>query len=183
MTSAEAPTLSDGVVSLRHWRAADAPAVTAACGDPLIARFIPVPLPYTREHADGFIEARRAGWAGEGEKCFAVVDARTDEVLGTISRHPIEGIRVSFGYWMGPWARGRGAMTRALRLITDWTLATTDLVRLEVATDVDNDASGAVALRCGYVLEGIRRAWAVDREGRPRDYAFYVFVREPGPGG
>ncbi len=181
MTILEAPTLSDGIIALRHWRPEDAPAVLAACSDPLLQRYIPVPIPYTIEHADEFVETRRRGWAIEdAEKCFAIEDLATGEVLGTISRHHPEGHRVSFGYWLGPAARGRGVMTRALRLITDWTLETTDFVRLEVSTDIDNDASGAVALRAGYEREGVRRAWSLDREGRPRDSVFYVRIREPG---
>lgn len=180
MSILEAPTLSDGVVTLRHWRREDAAAVQAACSDPLVRRFIPVPVPYTIEHAYEFVETRRRGWALEdSEKCFAVEDATTHEVLGTISRHHPEGHRVSFGYWLAPWGRGRGVMTRALRLITAWTLETTDFVRLEVSTDIDNERSGAVALRAGYEREGVRRAWSLDRDGNPRDSVFYVRIRYP----
>lgn len=65
---------------------------------------------------------------------------------------------MQFGYWLAPWARGRGVATRALRLITDWTLETTDIIRLDLYTCPDNDASGRVAERAGYVREGVRRA-------------------------
>jgi RimJ/RimL family protein N-acetyltransferase len=44
-------------------------------------------------------------------------------------------------------------------------------------TDLENDASGRVAERAGFEREGIRRAWDLDREGRPIDAIFYVLVR------
>lgn len=176
----KAPTLTDGVVTLRHWRRGDAQAVQVACSDPLVQRFIPVPIPYTIEHANEFLETRRRGWAlDDAEKAFAIEDAASGQVIGTISRHRPEGHRVSFGYWLAPWGRGRGAMTRALRLITEWTLETTNCIRLEVSTDLHNEASGAVALRAGYEREGVRRAWSLDREGNPRDSVIYVRIREP----
>ena len=172
-------SLSDGVVTLRRWRPADAPAVFAACQDPLIARFVPIPQPYELANAEGFIEARRNDEDGAGESGFAIVDARTGALLGAISRHGPFGHRAQFGYWLAPDARGRGVATRALRLIVDWTLATTDLIRLELYTDVANDASGRVAERAGFAREGVRRAWDLDRDGRPLDAMFYVRLRDP----
>ena len=170
-------TLTDGGVRLRAWRPDDAPAVFVACQDPLIARFIPIPQPYTDEVARMFVEVRQRDWATEDERSFAIVDAATDELLGAIARHGPVGHRASFGYWLAPLARGRGVATRALRLITEWTLRTTDLVRLELFTAMDNDASGRVAVRAGFEREGIRRAWDLDRDGRPLDVIFYVLVR------
>jgi RimJ/RimL family protein N-acetyltransferase len=169
--------LTDGVVTLRAWEPDDAPAVFAACQDPLISRFIPVPLPYTQEVARQFVVRRRADWDGEGERSFVITGAATGEVLGSIARHGPWGHRAQFGYWLAPPARGRGVATRALRLITDWTLETTDVIRLDLYTHPDNDASGRVAERAGYVREGVRRAWDLDREGNPEDAVFYVLVR------
>lgn len=171
-------TLDDGVVRLRPWLAYDAPAVFAACQDPLIARFIPVPQPYTEHDAQAFVERRRRDWEGDDERSFAITDAVSGDVLGSIARHGPYGHRATFGYWLAPWARGRGVATRALRLVVEWTLATTDAVRLDLYTDLDNDASGRVAERVGFVREGIRRAWDLDRNGRPVDVLFYVRVRD-----
>ena len=170
-------TLTDGVVRLRPWRPDDAPSVFVACQDPLIARFIPIPQPYTEDVARTFVEVRRRDWASDDERSFAIVDAATGELLGAIARHGRDGHRASFGYWLAACARGRGVATRALRLITEWTLRTTNLVRLELYADLENDASGRVAERAGFEREGIRRAWDLDREGRPIDAIFYVLVR------
>jgi RimJ/RimL family protein N-acetyltransferase len=174
-------TLSDGVVTLRFWRHDDAPAVFAACQDPLIGRFVPIPQPYSEDDARTFIEMRRRDRDGGDEQGFAIVDASTDELLGAISRHGPFGHRAMFGYWLAPAARGRGVATRSLRLIIDWTLATTAVIRLELYTDVENDASGRVAQRAGFEREGVRRAWDLDRDGRPMDVMFYVRIRGDEP--
>jgi RimJ/RimL family protein N-acetyltransferase len=169
--------LTDGVVTLRAWEPEDAPAVFAACQNPIISRFIPVPLPYTEEVARQFVVRRRSDWYSDDERSFAITDAATGEVLGSIARHGPCGHRAQFGYWLAPSARGRGVATRALRLITDWTLETTDIIRLDLYTHPANDASGRVAERAGYVREGVRRAWDLDRDGNAFDAVFYVLVR------
>ncbi|HEY8198814.1 MAG TPA: GNAT family N-acetyltransferase [Candidatus Limnocylindrales bacterium] len=181
----ERPLLADGVVLLRAWRTDDAPWVFAACQDPLVVRFMPIPQPYTLADAVWFVERRALDWQSddERERSFAIVDAETGTGLGAIARHGPFGHRFAFGYWLAPEARGRGVATRALRLIVDWTLSTTDAIRLELFTDVSNDASGRVAIRAGFEREGIRRAWVVDRDGRPVDSVFYVHIRDhPVPG-
>ena len=53
--------LTDGIVILRLPREADAPAIAAACRDPEIARWIPVPVPYDLEDARAFVAAAIEG--------------------------------------------------------------------------------------------------------------------------
>ena len=176
------PSLTDDRVTLRPWRTDDAPAVFAACQDSLVARFIPIPQPFTAPDAQAFVAARQRDWETRDERSFAVVDAGTGELLGSIARHGPFGHRATFSYWLAPQARGRGVATRALRLITDWTIETTEVIRLDLSTDVENDASGRVAERVGFVREGVRRAWDLDREGRPVDVIYYVLVRNVADG-
>jgi RimJ/RimL family protein N-acetyltransferase len=164
-------------VTLRRWRTDDASAVFAACQDSLIARFTPIPQPYTEEHARSFVERGRECWTAHGECLFAIVGATSGEFLGAMTRHEPRRHRVEFGYWLAPAARGRAVASRALRLIADWTLAATHLVRLELWTDADNDAPGRVAEQAGFSREGVLRAWAVDRDGQPSDAVFYSRVR------
>jgi len=169
--------LTDGVVRLRGWRAGDADAVHAACQDPRIARFVPIPQPYTMAVATGYVAFAAEATETGPDVNLAIVDPVSDTLLGAISRHGGDGHRAAFGYWLAPEARGRGVATRALRLLVDWTLETTGVIRFELYTDPDNDASGRVALRAGFEREGVRRAWDLDREGQPIDSVFYVRVR------
>ncbi len=172
------PTLSDDVVTLRPWRPTDAEAVFAACQDPEIPRFVPVPQPYTRADAETFVRQSREESVVGPSAHFAICDAATGVLLGAISRHAWAGVpRASIGYWLAPEARGRGIVTRAVRLLVDWTFSTTDFIRIEIYTDVDNLRSGRVAIRAGFESEGVRRAWDLDRGGRQVDAAFYVRIR------
>jgi RimJ/RimL family protein N-acetyltransferase len=113
-------------------------------------------MPYPEEVARQFVIRRRADWDNDDERSFAITDAATGEVLGSIARHGPWGHRAQFGYWLARSAQGRGVATRALRRITDWTLETTDLIRLDLYTHPDNNASGRVAERAGYAREGVR---------------------------
>ena len=64
MAAIAAPTLSDGVVTVRPLAASDVPAIVAACQDPEIPRWTGLPAPYTVEDADRFL-------------AIAAADART----------------------------------------------------------------------------------------------------------
>jgi RimJ/RimL family protein N-acetyltransferase len=171
--------LSDGVVTLRAWEPQDAPAVYAACQDPEIARYIPIPQPYTESSAREFVATRRAEREGDEERSFAITDAHSGAVVGAISRRRRAEHHAEVGYWLAPEARGRGLATRALRLVTDWSFEA-GLVRLDLCTHPANAASGRVAERAGFAREGVRRAWYIDRDGEPQDVVFYALVRGDG---
>jgi RimJ/RimL family protein N-acetyltransferase len=169
--------LTDGTVTLRVFEPGDAAAVFGACQDPEIARFLPVPQPYTEEDARQFVARRRADWDGEDERSFAITHSGSGRLLGAIARHRRGEHRAEFGYWLAPEARGHGYASRALRLLAEWSLSEPELLRLELYTHPDNGRSARVAARAGFSREGVRRAWDVDRDGTPYDAVFYVLVR------
>ncbi|MBC7375309.1 MAG: GNAT family N-acetyltransferase, partial [Frankiales bacterium] len=126
------PDVTDGVVTLRRWRSADAPDVTRACADDQIARWLPVPVPYTAEAGRGYVEdVVVAQWADGSAANVAVVDARTGQLLGAIGL-TLRGGLGEVGYWTAPWARGRGVATRACRLHTGWAMEVLGLPRVEL---------------------------------------------------
>jgi RimJ/RimL family protein N-acetyltransferase len=132
--------------------------------------------------AEAYVARRILDWSSEGERSFAITDATTGEVLGCIARHLRAPHRAEFGYFLAPGARGRGIATRSLRLVVDWPLEPSGLIRLELFTHPENDASGRVAERVGFTCEGVRRAWDLDRDGSPEDGVFYVLLRgDPRP--
>jgi RimJ/RimL family protein N-acetyltransferase len=72
------------------------------------------------------------------------------------------------GYMVTPEARGRGAASGAVALLTRWGLDELGLERLELRIDTANAGSQRVAERAGYQLEGILRSLAF-KEGRRVD--------------
>jgi len=172
------PPLGDEAVLLRPPRPDDAPAIAAACADPEIARWIPVPVPYTLADAREFIELAAVGWAEGAHATFAIEDRGTGLLAGMLGLDPgaVPG-RASVGYWLAPAVRGRGLATRAVRLVAGWAFADPRLERLELMTLVGNDDSARVALRAGFRREGILRHYLPFR-GATVDAVMYSLVRD-----
>ncbi len=172
--------LTDGTLVLRLPRETDVPAIAAACGDPEIARWIPVPVPYGVEDARNFVAFTAEGWSSGREPTFVIADAADRSLLGTLALHrrPDEPGRAAVGYWLAPEARGRGAATRAVRLVVPWAFEVEpELVRVELLTLVGNDASGRVALRAGFTREGVLRRYLPFR-GELVDAVMYARLRD-----
>lgn len=174
------PPLADEALVLRPPRDADAGAIAAACADPEIARWIPVPVPYAPADARAFLEGVADGWSSGDDLTFAIeerAEGRSGMLVGMIGLHrgSTPG-HASVGYWLAPHARGRGLATRAVRLLVAWAFEDPRLERLELMTMVGNHASGRVALRAGFRREGILRRYLPFR-GRHVDAVMYAVVR------
>jgi len=107
----------------------------------------------------GNIEAALTMWRDGSGAPFAIVDAATRRFLGAVTRFGPDGHQATFGLWLAPEGRGRGVGTRALRRVTDWTIETTEVIRLDAYIMVGNDASIRMAERAGFRQEGVARAW------------------------
>ena len=127
------PPLAGDVVLLRPWREADVPGIVLAFSDPVMQRFSWRTAPYTETDARGyFAEQEETLLRGEGLS-FALVEPRDqDVVLGAVSLYEVrldQGC-AAVGYWLAPWARGRGAATQAVRVLARWAFAELGLARL-----------------------------------------------------
>ena len=136
-----AEELTDGVVVLDRFRGPDAPIVARACDDPESARWLPLPSPYTEEDAHEFIASRQAVAETGEELTFAIRD-RARDVIGAVGLHigRCREREAEIGYWVAPWARGRGVATRATRLLARWTFDVLRPARIELLVAVGNDA-------------------------------------------
>jgi RimJ/RimL family protein N-acetyltransferase len=171
--------LTDGTLVLRLPRDADAPAIAAACADPEIARWIPVPVPYRLEDARAFVAFTAEGWSSGREPTFVIADAADGALLGTLAFHrrPDEPGKAAVGYWLAPGARGQGAATGAVLLAVRWAFGIEPaLVRMELLTLVGNEASGRVALRAGFTREGVLRRYLPFR-GELMDAVMFARLR------
>jgi RimJ/RimL family protein N-acetyltransferase len=164
--------LHDGVVALRPWRETDAEAIVECLdGDPEVTRWLDrVPQPYTLADARAYI----SGLLPLEQDTFAITDAATGRVLGSIgAAKEHDGVR-EVGYWLRADARGRGATTRALVLVARWALAQAGVERVQLRADTENVASCRVAEKAGFTREGVLRSahWN-PRLGRRQDWAIY----------
>jgi RimJ/RimL family protein N-acetyltransferase len=164
----------EGVV-LRPWRIEDVPAVTAACQDPEIVRWLPfVPQPYTE--ADARFYVQDCIDAPEERKPFAITDAESGEVIGSIDMRINRMATGHIGYWLAAEARGRGLTTAALRALTRWAIQELGLARVELVTDPDNIASQRVAEKAGFQREGVLRSMLVNRDGSSSDGVMFSLL-------
>lgn len=177
--------LTDGVVGLRRWRSTDAADVQRACDDPLTARWLPVPSPYSLTDAVSYVEALTPGlWSDGSSAELAVTDAVTGELLGAAGLKLGGRQALGFGeigYWTAPWARGRGVAGWASVLLARWGLEGLGLSRVELYADVQNLASQRAAQKAGFVREGIARQSRRDRDGTAQDMVLFSCLREDLP--
>jgi RimJ/RimL family protein N-acetyltransferase len=162
-------------VVLRPWRMEDVPAVTVACQDPEIARWLSfVPQPYTEGDARFYV--RDCMRATDERKPFAIADPETGDAIGSIEMRINRMQTGHIGYWLAPEARGRGLTTDALRALSRWALQELGLGRVELVTDPDNIASQRVAENAGFTREGILRSILVNRDGSRRDGVMFSLL-------
>jgi len=169
-------------VRLRAYRPDDAEAVAAGYDDPLSQRFLPpLPSPFTLRHAERFLSEGVEAVFADGGVVYAIADPATDELLGGIGFDRVVAHRrqAEIGYWVGPWARGRGVATAAVGALSEHAL-TTGLERLELLTHWENAASQRVALAAGFQREGVRRGALPGRSGRDDLVAFARLATDSG---
>jgi RimJ/RimL family protein N-acetyltransferase len=175
--------LTGARVVLRPWTPADVPAVLAACQDPEVQRWTTVPSPYTAADAVGYVTGvAPAAWA-DGDAVYAVVDAATGRIAGSIGAHGLRDGVAHVGYWTAPAARGRGLTSDALRTLTRWLLRDAGAERVELVVEPANTASVRVAEAAGFTREGVLRGRLL-LKGRRVDVAMYsVLPGDARPGG
>jgi len=179
------PPLSDGLVTLRPWIERDVAAIVGACNDHDIAWWLDqVPQPYSEGDGRTYVAMTRRGWKDGTHASFAVTDAATDEVLGSVGIHWLDldnGV-AEIGYWVGRNARGRGIATRATRLASRWALTDCGMRRLQLRADQRNVASQRVAEAAGFRREGVLRSMRFNtRQGRRVDFVMYSLLQDELP--
>ena len=82
----------------------------------------------------------------------------------------------NIGIGLAPTCQGHGVGTVAQRLLAEWLLATTPLVRIEASTDVENIAEQRSLEKAGFTREGVLRQSQARADGQ-HDLYSYSLVR------
>jgi RimJ/RimL family protein N-acetyltransferase len=166
---------------LRPWRADDVDTVLAACQDGDIQRWTQIPVPYAREHAEGFVDGIASSTWADGGALFAVEPADGGPLIASIGLFPPHDGFTEAGYWTVAGQRGRGYTADALRILTAWAFRDVGLHRVELHVDPENTGSRRVAERAGFRAEGVIRQRFLHR-GRPCDVVLYArLASDPRP--
>jgi RimJ/RimL family protein N-acetyltransferase len=175
------PPLSDGVVKLRPWgEEGDVEAITAACNDRAIAEFLEmIPSPYTEDDAREYIAHCREGWNDGTVTNFAITEAETGRVVGSLGvrwLEPDQGV-VEVGYWMAPEARGKSLCSRAVSVVSRWLIVDHSVERVQLRADEENAPSRRVAEKAGFTQEGVLRSSRYNpRLGRRINFVMYSLL-------
>lgn len=165
---------------LRAFIEADIDDVHASCADPDLQRWVPIPAPgrpYTRQDAEHWCRevtsALRTG--GDGQQ-WAMVERDGGRLVGCIGllRTLWPAMNTEIGYWVSPWARGRGLAAEASVAVSRWAIDQ-GFRRVEIKAAKENTASRRAAERAGFTLEGVERSAMPLHEGRA-DLAVYSLV-------
>ncbi|MGW7353524.1 GNAT family N-acetyltransferase [Streptomyces sp. NPDC054784] len=156
-------TLSTERLSLRPFEARDTDAVLAACQDPEIPRWTPVPEPYERADAEEFVlRTAPGGWRDDTMYTLGVF-THGGALVGSMGLVRLAHLRTAqrqaeLGFWTAKEQRGKGYTVEAAHAVIDWTFDSLGVERLEWVATAGNHGSRAVALRLGFVMEGVLRS-------------------------
>src|SRR6476646_6313022 len=144
--------------------------------DPLVQRWLNMPREPVDRDFDSLLRLIRGSRRSGDRYDYAVTERDIDVSIGAViaSRRHRENYEVA--YLAGADGRGRGLMTRAVRLVCDW-LFSAGVGRIEVRTHPDNAPSQRLAERCGFQREGLERK-SIWLHGRRADAI--VWSRLPG---
>ncbi len=157
----------------------DVDAITAACQDAELQRWVPVPVPSARADAEGYVATYSdTGW--ESGQCCTWAIKVDGHFAGAISLISIAERQATIGYWMASEFRGRGLLIEAAQSVIDFGFADSpgglSLQRIEWHAYAGNVASARVAQRLGFRFEGVLRLGAMGRTAREDDWVAGILV-------
>lgn len=171
--------LQDGTVVLRGWLESDLDVVFEARQDAEARRFLAgMPTPFTLADARRYLAFDRQREVG-----FVIADVVSRTPFGSIWLDRDRGV-AEIGYWAAPASRGRGYVSRAVALLTDWAFASGERT-IEICTHPENHPAQAVARRCGFEAAGNVERYTLWPDGSTQAARFVrrrTAEGQPGPG-
>ena len=172
--------LSNGVVKIRRYCAADIPLLFEAARESVNEMFAWMPWchqHYSVEESAAFILSREAAWNQKTEFDFAILDAKANRLLGGVGLNQFNNDHkfANLGYWVRSSSTGRGVATAAALLAARLGFEDLGLHRIEIVAAVGNVASQRVAEKAKAKREGVLRNRLL-LHGDPHDAVMYSLV-------
>jgi RimJ/RimL family protein N-acetyltransferase len=133
--------------------------------DPLIERYLVMPLPWTGPARDRFVSLQVRHWRGGNPRWAVEEDGALVGSMALTKSFPSE---MTITYVTAPWARGRGVAQRSIRAAARFAFVNLGAKRIAWDAIVGNHASRLAAIRTGFTVEGISRN-GVHQRGVSRD--------------
>ena len=171
-------TLTGRHVRLEPLRAEHVPALARVGLAPELWRWIPVPVT-TPDEMHRYVATALDEQQRGVSLPFAIVDATSDEVIGSTRFGAIEPKhrRVEIGWtWLAVSHQRSAANTEAKRLLLGHAFEVLGAMRVELKTDALNEKSRNAIRRIGATEEGIFRKHLITASGRVRDTVYHSII-------
>lgn len=139
------------------------------------------PHPYTIDDARTFISSalqnEAAGPLYRSEFVLAIeVQGMAVGAIGLIFFDDIERCAAELGYWLGEPYWGRGIVSTATRVFSEWAMREFQLTRIFAKPFADNMGSIRALEKAGFTQEARLRKAAI-KNGKSRDYLLFALVK------
>ncbi|HLZ61556.1 MAG TPA: GNAT family N-acetyltransferase [Ktedonosporobacter sp.] len=168
-------------VLVRPYRESDAQAIFEAVGESRdhLRPWLPFADAHqTVEETQDWIIHGLSDWLLRENFHLGIWEKAIDRYLGGIGLHPHnwETRYFEIGYWLRASAAGKGYMTEAVRLLTDFAFNELAATRVQIRCDERNMHSAAVARRLGYVQEARLRNHTKAPDGSLRTTLIFSLI-------
>ncbi len=159
------------------------PGLIEAATDPAMFAWMPVDMTSSDALRRWLATSLASARAGR-EIPFALRDVRTGAVVGSTRflELRLEHLRAEIGWtWLARPTWSTGINVECKLMLLDSAFEHAGLRRVEFKTDARNERSRGALLALGAQFEGILRKHMVDRDGGPRDSAYYSVIDDDWP--
>jgi RimJ/RimL family protein N-acetyltransferase len=139
--------------------------------DAEIIRWFEFPRPSRMGDAQKAIAAWRESWLNDGPVRQWGIWCE-GQLAGGVELRDRGDRRANLSYIVFPLFRGQGLAVDAVRQATTWALANLPVDAAVAVVDVENEASRAVAERCGFAADGLAERWEYDESGPSLRYVY-----------
>lgn len=160
---------------LRPWQLADLDDVMLYAANADWARYLPIPWPHLREHAEEFIRNEIANDPKINAGYAIIHEAKV--VGGLDVRLKADTMRAELGYSIAPWLWGQGLMTEAVKEVINLVFSLNPgIIKISACADSRNIGSIRVMEKCGMQREALFRQQKIIR-GETRDEVWCGILR------
>ena len=171
-------TIKTARLLLRPYTSSDLDDVYSYASDERWSKYLPTPVPYTRQHTADFL-VHQVGLDRSVRSTWAIV--LDGAVVGGINVRFFPDVKLGeLGFSVARRCWGQGIATEAARAVISMAFRQDpELNRIRAMADDRNLASQRVLLKCGMTKEGILRENRVNR-GELIDEAWFGITRQDG---
>lgn len=162
---------------IRGWKIEDAPSLSKHANNRKIWIHLrdAFPHPYVLQDAQSFI----LNAIHEHPKTLFAI-ATSEEVIGSIGMEigkDVHRLTAELGYWLAESYWGKGIMSEAVKVVTEYALQDLSLYRIHAAPYAVNPASAKVLKKAGFRFEGTLHSSAI-KDGHILDQHLYSCTRK-----